>query len=607
MAHGGPSLKAVAESLESKPRDALRTIGRLLRYLLPFKAQLGVGILFVVLSAATMAGGPVLIGFAVNIVKAGATAHVAAARAGALRELALAMLGLSVFYVLNFVSMREQILRIGIVGQHALAQVRSQIFAKVQDLSLSFFDTAESGDLMSRLVNDVDTLNTFLGQGFAQLVGNIFGLAGVLVVMLYLNWRLALATMAVVPFMFVTTRGFGYVARSRYRATRETIGNVSAELQEELAGIKVTQAFSRGEANVERFQERNAANRDANISAVAVSSAFTPALDILSAVTTAVVAGYGGYLAITGAMTIGLVVTFLIFSQNFFRLISQISSIYAQAQAALAGGERIFMLLDRPVDLTDAPDAVEMPRIEGRIDFEHVDFGYTPETPVLKDSTWCAEPGQTIALVGPTGAGKTTVINLLTRFYDVTGGAVKIDGTDVRRVTRASLRSQMGVVLQESFLFAGTVMDNIRYGRLEATDEEVVAAAKLVNADDFIRGLPEGYETALGERGGGLSQGQRQLIAFARAVIANPRILILDEATASVDTRTELLIQRALAKLLEGRTSVVIAHRLSTITRADEILVIDGGRIVERGTHDELIAAGGMYDDLYTRQFAGVG
>jgi ATP-binding cassette, subfamily B, multidrug efflux pump len=606
VAHG-VSLKNVAAGLESKPRDAWRTIVRLLLYLVPFKAQLAIGLFFVVVSAATLSGGPVLIGLAVNIVKAGAAAGTVAARGAAFRDLALAMLGLLAFFAFNFVSTREQIRRIGIVGQYALAQVRSQIFAKVQDLSLSFFDRAESGDLMSRLVNDVDTLNTFLGQGFAQLVGNIFGLAGVLGVMLYLNWRLALATIAVVPFMFLTMRGFGYVARSRFRATRETIGNVSAELQEELAGIKVTQAFGRGDANVERFQERNAANRDANISAVAVSSAFTPALDVLSAITTAVVAGYGGYLALTGAMTIGLVVTFLIFSQNFFRLISQVSSIYAQAQGALAGGERIFMLLDRPIELTDAPDAREMPRMEGRIDFDHVDFGYDSATPVLKGVTWHAEPGETIALVGPTGAGKTTVINLLTRFYDVTGGSVRIDGVDVRDVTRASLRRQMGVVLQESFLFAGTVRDNIRYGRLEATDDEVEEAARLVNADEFIRNLPQGYDTPLGERGGGLSQGQRQLIAFARAVIADPRILILDEATASVDTRTELLIQRALAKLLEGRTSVVIAHRLSTITRADEILVVDDGRIVERGTHDELVAAAGLYDDLYTRQFAGVG
>lgn len=603
------SLKTVAESIDSRPRDTWRTVGRMLKYLSPYKRQLAVGLAWVLVNAATFSGGPVLIGIAVNDIE-----HQVKVGTRDIGALSLTMALLVVFYLFNFVSTREQIWRIGIVGQYALAHVRTQIFEKVQDLSLSFFDRTESGDLMSRLVNDVDTLNTFLGQGFAQLVGNIFGLAGVLIVMLWLNYKLALATIAVVPAMLLTTRFFGYLARARYRATRQTIGDVSAELQEELAGIKVTQAFSRGEANVERFQERNAANRDANISAVAVSSAFTPALDVLSVITTAIVAGFGGYLAFSGQMSLGVVVSFLAFSQAFFRLISQISSIYAQGQAALAGGERIFMLLDMPIELMDAPDAIEMPPIEGRIEFDHVEFGYgarpaeeqsAAERLVLEDVTWEARPGQTIALVGPTGAGKTTIINLLTRFYDVTAGAVRVDGIDVRTVTRASLRRQLGVVLQESFLFAGTIADNIRYGRLEATHEEVEAAAKLVNAHDFISSLPQAYDTELGERGGGLSQGQRQLIAFARAVISDPRILVLDEATASVDTRTEVLIQRALATLLEGRTSVVIAHRLSTITRADAILVVDGGRIIQRGTHDELMRSGGLYAELYARQFAG--
>jgi ATP-binding cassette subfamily B protein/subfamily B ATP-binding cassette protein MsbA len=588
------SLKRLSESIDIKPRDTWTTIRRLSAYLRPYAVRFMVGMVFVLLAAVTFSLGPILIGRGVDAV----------VRLDS-RGLWVSLVGLLVFYIFNFIATREQIRRIGVVGQYALADVRARIFAKVQELPVAFFDRAEAGDLMSRLVNDVDTLNVFLGQGFAQLIGGAFSLAGVLIAMTALDWRLTLATLTVVPAMLITTRFFGLMARRRFRATRETIGDVSANLQEELAAIRVTQAFGREELNLERFEERNRANRDANIQAQAVSSAFTPALDVLSAVTTAIVAGYGGWLAFSGQMSVGVVVSFLTFSQGFFRQISQISSIYATAQAALAGAERIFELLDMPVDLTDKPDASEMPPIEGRITFDDVSFEYAAGAPVLTGVSFEIQPGTTVALVGPTGAGKTSIINLLVRFYDVRSGAVLIDGIDVRDVTRASLRGQMGVVLQEPFLFAGTVADNIRYGRLDATDEEIAAAARLVNAHDFIANLPEAYATPLGERGGGLSAGQRQLIAFARAIIADPRILILDEATASVDTRTEVLIQRALAALLKGRTSVVIAHRLSTIREADEILVVDEGRIVERGTHQELMSAGGLYRELYERQFGG--
>jgi len=365
----------------------------------------------------------------------------------------------------------------------------------------------------------------------------------------------------------------------------------------------VVQAFSREEISQARFAQASAANRDANIEAVGITSAFSPTLDIMSTIATAIVAGYGGYLVVNDLATVGLIVTFLTYVRRFYEPIRAVSMIYAHLQSALAGGERIFELLDEPVTLTDAPNAIEMPSIEGRVAFENVNFAYRDGEPVLEDISLVAEPGQTIALVGVTGAGKTTIANLIARFYDVQSGNVTIDNLDIRQVTCASLRHQIGIVLQDPFLYSGTVADNIRYGRLDASDEEVEAAARLVNAHDYISRLPEAYDSEINERGINLSQGQRQLISFARAVLANPRILILDEATSSVDTRTERLIQQALGELLKGLTSFVIAHRLSTIHNADQVLVIQDGRIVERGTHKTLIGQGGVYHDLYMSQF----
>jgi ABC-type multidrug transport system fused ATPase/permease subunit len=404
--------------------------------------------------------------------------------------------------------------------------------------------------------------------------------------------------------MLLLTNLFSRAARRAFRKTRVTIGDVSAEMEEQISGVKVAQAFSRTETNIRQFAERNLANRNANVNATAVTSGFAPAMDMLSTLDTALMAAFGGFLAIKGMISVGTVVAFIQYVQNFFRPIQTVAQMWTLAQSAFAAAERVFDLTDTQPAITDAPDAVTLPTIKGKVVFENVSFAYQDDDkPVLENVSLVAEPGQAIALVGPTGAGKTTTVGLLARFYDASQGRITVDGHDLRRVTQNSLRSQMGMVTQDPFLFSGTVMENIRYGRLEATDEEVIAAAKAANAHDFISHLSHGYKTEVGERGGMLSQGQRQLIAIARAVLANPRILILDEATASIDTRTEKLIQSALSSLLQGRSSFVIAHRLSTVRNADQVIVIDEGQIVERGTHSQLMAKKGLYAELYNRQF----
>jgi ATP-binding cassette subfamily B protein len=374
---------------------------------------------------------------------------------------------------------------------------------------------------------------------------------------------------------------------------------MSVKLEEDIGGVREAQAFDRVPVNIQEFMVLNAANRDANVQAVAITAAFLPSIDLLNTLATAAVLAYGGYMVVTGKATVGTVTAFLIYVQQFFRPIQILSQFYTQAQSALAGAERIFKLLDEPVLLEDAPDAIAMPPIRGEVSFERVTFGYNPDKPVLKDVSLRASPGQMIALVGATGAGKSTIINLISRFYDVTAGAVKIDGIDVRSVTQASLHRQIGLVLQENILFSGTVAENIAFGRPQATHAEIEAAARVANVHEFIVQLPWGYATLLGERGVNLSQGQRQLISIARAVLVNPRILILDEATSSIDTRTEILVQKAIDKLLTNRTSFVIAHRLSTVTRADQVLVVQQGQIVERGTHAQLLELEGIYANLY--------
>jgi ATP-binding cassette, subfamily B, multidrug efflux pump len=450
----------------------------------------------------------------------------------------------------------------------------------------------------------VGVLQDFITWSITGLARAGFILLGIVVAMLALNWRLALVSFAVIPLMLILTNYWRARVRQAYRATRQRLSLINGYLNESISGIRVTKSFSREERNYRHFDSLNSSYFDANVDATRLAAIFFPGVDFMGSLAVAMVVAVGGWLVLGDALTAGVLVAFVLYVERFFEPIRELAQRYNTFQATMAASERIFSLLDNEPDLNDAPDAYELPPITGEVTFDNVRFSYKDGEPVLRGISLRARPGERIALVGETGAGKSTIIRLLARFFDIQDGAITVDGHDLRRVTKASLRSQLGIVLQDTFLFGGTIADNIRYGRLDATDDEVITAATMVGADDFIRQMPEGYQTEVGENGVNLSVGQRQIVSFARALLANPRLLILDEATSSVDTTTEKQIERALDQLMEGRTSFVIAHRLSTIVNADKIVVLDQGQIVELGSHEELLAAHGRYYNLYTMQWA---
>jgi ATP-binding cassette subfamily B protein len=487
----------------------------------------------------------------------------------------------------------------GWVGERALADLRIDLFRHLQQLSLGYYERNRTGAIISRITNDVEALDMLVTDGLSSLVQNSLLLGGTAVVLFFLDWRLALATLIVLPLMAAATAWFRSRSNRAYRRVRERLGLVTATLAEDIAGMRVVQSFTREPASQATFRGVNERYRESNYETVVLNGLYFPAVDVLASVATAIVLGFGGALVVDGSLTVGTLLAFTLYVANFFDPVQQLSQLYNTFLSAAAALDRITTVLDEEPEVVDAPDATPLPRIEGHVRFEHVRFGYGNLPEVLHGLDLDVPTGTTVALVGHTGAGKSTIAKLLARFYDPRDGRVTIDGHDLRDVTQDSIRSQLGIVPQEGFLFSGTVAENIAFGRPGASREEVEAAAAAVGADAFVAELPERYDTELGERGFRLSLGQRQLVAFARALLADPRILILDEATSSVDIGTERRIERGLRRLLAGRTAFVIAHRLSTIRRADVIVVLDHGRVVEHGTHEQLIAGGGAYTRLY--------
>lgn len=581
------------EEAQEKTYDS-RLVKRLMVYVAVYKREFVISLLLIVVTSVMSVGTPWMIQRAIDD-------GIRAGNVGTLRFWTFLFM---VAIALEWVASRARLTVMAYAGTRIVTDIRSQLFRHLHTLSIGFFNDYSVGRLMSRLISDVSVMQDFVTWSITGLARSVFILLGIIVAMLFLNWQLALVTFAVMPAMVALTNYFRRYVRQAYRAARQRLSLINGFLNESITGIRVTKSFSREQANSRHFEDLNRSFFDANVRTTQLAAFFFPGVDFIGSLATALVVGLGGWLILGDQLTAGVLAAFVIWVERFFDPIRELSRRYYTFQAAMAASERLFALLDTEPDLKDAPQAFTLPPIAGRVDLENVRFHYKEDEPVLQNVTITAEPGERVALVGETGAGKSTVIRLIARFFDVTGGAVLIDGHDVRDVTQASLRSQLGIVLQDSFLFDGTIRENIRYGRLDATNADVEAATVAVGADEFIRKLPDGYESQVGENGVNLSVGQRQIVSFARALLADPRILILDEATSSIDTTTERQIQAGLERLLKGRTSFVIAHRLNTIVNSDKIVVLDQGQVLEEGSHEELLARQGRYHQLYTMQWA---
>jgi ATP-binding cassette subfamily B protein len=594
MGRGGPPWRHLMGEKE-RAKNRRGTVLRIWGYLKHQRWALVWTILLVVMSSGLDLMIPYLMGRAID-------AYILKNDLPGLARTALLMAGVAVALSLtNWL----QVYVITGVSQRAVRDIRNDLFASLQTLSLRFFDQHTHGELMSRLTNDVENVSNVLAESITQLISTVLSVVGVATMMFVINARLALVSLVTIPLMMFLSRWIAKHTRRGFRQQQASLGELNGIIEETITGQRVVKAYVREQATIEQFDDANQRLRRAAIYAQTFAGVMGPINNFVNNVGFAIVAGAGGWMAVQGLATVGTIASFVNYARQFSRPLNQLSNLYNAIQSAIAGAERVFEVIDQVPEIQDVQDAQPLTQVRGDVVFKDVCFGYEEGVPVLKHVSLHAQPGRTIALVGPTGAGKTTIVNLLTRFYDIDSGAVHIDGVDIRQIRMDDLRRTLGIVLQDTFLFSDTVMENIRYGRLGATDEEVVAAAKLANADQFIHRLPEGYHTELSERGSNISQGQRQLLAIARAILADPGILILDEATSSVDTRTEKHIQEAMLRLMEGRTSFVIAHRLSTIREADEILVINEGEIIERGTHEALLGQRGFYNNLYMSQFKG--
>ena len=588
---GGPAQRFTQEKKRAK--DTRGTILRIWRYLRKQRFALIVTGLSVVVTTGLTLLGTYLLGRAID-------GYILPGDLSGLFGLCLVMLGM---YALNSALTWLQSFLMAGAAQRTVRDLRNDLFGRLQVLPLRTFDTRAHGDLMSRLTNDVENINLVLSDVVTQLVSALLTSVGVIIAMLAINPALTVICLALITSMtLLVNRVIAPRTRTGFRQQQAALGTLNSLIEETISGQRVVKAYHREEVIGEQFDEANRKLRQVATRAQIFAGFIGPTMNLVNNLGLAIVAGIGGWFALQGMASVGTIAVFINYNRQFGRPLNDIANLYNTIQAAIAGAERVFEIIDEPAE-PDALDAPPLERIKGDVVFEDVSFGYEPGVPVLKHISLHARPGQTVALVGPTGAGKTTIVNLLTRFYELAGGRVTIDGQDLHDIRKEDLRRQLGIVLQDTYLFSGSVMDNIRYGRLDTTEEEARAAARLANADQFIHRLPQGYNTPLSERGSNLSQGQRQLLAIARAILADPGILILDEATSSVDTRTEQHIQEAMLRLMKGRTSFVIAHRLSTIRSADQILVINGGEIVERGTHEELLAKQGFYAGLHASQF----